>query len=197
MRLARSPWTCVALVIASLGFGFWHMNLGPVAELETMAKTRDGAILLDMQPYTASEATAIAAAWGKDGRALYRSFLLGDWVFLVLNAGMFSTLLWWIGRGLGDKHASWARYLVVLPIVAAVLDAIENTATHVLLAQATPSTSVAWIGVIASSGKFVLVPLISALIVGLSIALLIGHLRRTRSREHVLSADIDRPPRPV
>jgi hypothetical protein len=99
-------------------------TLGPAATLQ--AGWPD-VVLLDVTTgYTAEHAQGVMAAYGPEGRSVYRRFLAMDFVFAALFAvGIGSLLVFVVQRlGLGTR----AAYVAALPpLLAGALDWVENT----------------------------------------------------------------------
>jgi hypothetical protein len=99
-------------------------TLGPAA---TLQEGWPDVVLLDVTTgYTAEHAEGVMAAYGPEGRSVYRRFLAMDYLFAALFAVGIGALLVFVPQrlGLGTRVA----YLAALPpLLAGLLDWVENT----------------------------------------------------------------------
>lgn len=132
------------------------------------------------------------AALGEAGRSAYlHIFLPIDACYAAIYAVFYAcTLAFFVRRLPLRRKLSWARWIVVLPVVAAVCDWWENIAFAFMLSQfpALANPALVASATVATMAKFVLVYLSLLLVLGLAIY----HMMRWISTQYSSSNDDER-----
>lgn len=127
-------WPKVLLPVALyVGLGSLIFNFGWYPQLLLLG---DGQEILDNRfGYDSAEVVTLFTAYGPEGRALYRTFLLAaDFIYPLLFALMLGALLVWLMRVDGIQGARW-RNAHLSPLALVVLDYIENAGVLLMLRQ--------------------------------------------------------------
>ena len=132
------------------------------------------------------------AALGEAGRSAYlHIFLPIDACYAVIYAVFYAcTLAFFVRRLPLRRKLSWARWLVVLPVVAAACDWWENVVFALMLSQFPVLANPALVAstTVATRAKFILVYLSLLLVLGLAI----HHMMRWISTQYSSSNDDER-----
>ena len=145
-----------------------------------------GAAILDLNfGNSAAHINHTLAALGEAGRSAYlHIFLPIDTCYAVIYAVFYACTLAFFVRRLSLRRwkLSWARWIVVLPVVAAVCDWWENIAFAFMLSQfpALVHPALAASTTVATMAKFVLVYLSLLLVLGL----VVYHMARWIATKH-------------
>src|SRR5574341_1372716 len=106
--------------------------------------------------FTPEKASAMLAAWGAEGQAAARQSLLVDFAFMPAYALTFAGITLLAARSqIGGLLAVGLR-LAPLPILAALLDALENLMLRSMLGQATVAATPPLVAGVAASLKFLI-----------------------------------------
>ena len=106
------------------------LNIGPVglAKIESIAP---GTKILDLRfNYSAADAHETLDKLGSEGRSAYIGLIITDFIYIVVYTGLFLTALTLIVRYFFSS-AVWLRMILILPVIGAACDVIENTVTLV------------------------------------------------------------------
>lgn len=132
------------------------------------------------------------AALGEAGRSAYlHIFLPIDACYAVIYAVFYAcTLAFFVRRLPLRRKLSWARWIVVLPVVAAACDWWENVVFAFMLSQfpSLAHPALAASATVATRAKFILVYLSLLLVLGLAI----HHMMRWISTQYSSSNDDER-----
>ncbi len=122
--------------------------------------------------YTAKELYAMAESYGENGRITY---ILLRWSFDVVWPVVYTTflVLWTMKLASYIKECYWVEFLYLLPVIAMVLDFIENIGATIVMvrypslsgviAVLTPmATMFKWVTISASFGLIIILVLILA-----------------------------------
>ena len=151
-----------------------------------VSQVSGGAAILDLNfGNNAAHINHTLAALGEAGRSAYLDiFLPIDACYAVIYAVFYACTLAFFVRRLSLRRwkLSWARWIVVLPVVAAVCDWWENIAFAFMLSQFPPLAHPALVAsaTVATMTKFVLVYLSLLLVLGLAI----HHMMRWIATKH-------------
>jgi len=124
----------VAIVLAVSAFGFFAIfNFHP-AVVPALLKSSSGVPPLDMQwAYGVKEISSLFSAYGIEGRQRYAAFLVADTLFAMTYGLFFAALLRLLLRPLVPLSSSRWNLLVLLPLLAAAADCVENIGILALL----------------------------------------------------------------
>lgn len=133
-----------------------------------------GTAILDLNfGNSAAHINHTLAALGEAGRSAYlHIFLPIDTCYAAIYAVFYAcTLAFFVRRLPLRRKLSWARWIVVLPVVAAACDWWENVAFAFMLSQFPPLAHPALVAsaTVATMTKFVLVYLSLLLVVGFAV----------------------------
>ena len=151
-----------------------------------VSQVSGGAAILDLNfGNNAAHINHTLAALGEAGRSAYLDiFLPIDAYYAVIYAVFYACTLAFFVRRLSLRRwkLSWARWIVVLPVVAAVCDWWENIAFAFMLSQfpALVHPALAASTTVATMAKFVLVYLSLLLVLGL----VVYHMARWIATKH-------------
>lgn len=144
--------TLVALV-ATLAF-FITMR----ADEAAMQAAGDYGIVDYELAFTAERADEILMAWGMEGQSAARNQLWLDYGFMSSYGLLFAGLVLMIARGLRGTIQNVGLTLTIVPIVAAVLDAIENAMLLIMLNGAAPGPAL--VAGVCATIKFLLLTIV-------------------------------------
>jgi len=123
-----SPYRMFMLLAVTGGF-FWLFNFSslplPISNPQ-LIKISGGEGLLDLKLfYTAQEAYHSMTQYGEQGRALYKRFLMADFVFACCYGLGFSMLFTRLIRVVHEAKSVWMKFNL-LPLGIALADCTEN-----------------------------------------------------------------------
>ncbi len=125
MKLSdRVLWTLVVIAL----LGVFVMTVGVFRGMEDhlrSAGAAGGVVALELA-FTPARALALIDAWPADGIAVAQRALWLDIVYIALYASGLAAACTLIARHGPGGWARWGRRLTPLPLVAALLDVIEN-----------------------------------------------------------------------
>jgi hypothetical protein len=152
-----------------------------------------GAAILDLNfGNSAAHINHTLAALGEAGRSAYLYiFLPIDTCYAAIYAVFYAcTLAFFVRRLPLRRKLSWARWIVVLPVVAAACDWWENVAFAFMLSQFPALANPALVAstTVATRAKFILVYLSLLLVVGFAVY----HMARWISTQYSSSNDDER-----
>lgn len=159
-----------------------------------VSQVSGGAAILDLNfGNNAAHINHTLAALGEAGRSAYLDiFLPIDACYAVIYAVFYTcTLVFFLRRlPLQRWKLGWARWIVVLPVVAAACDWWENIAFAFMLSQFPALANPALVAstTVATRAKFILVYLSLLLVLGLAI----HHMMRWISTQYSSSNDDER-----
>ena len=174
----RTGRTAVALVAALFfaAFSLVLFNLGPVP---AVVEAADAPLLDTRFAWDQDDARGFLSALGGEGRRLYALALLIDTLYGLTFAIAGTLVLAWIsGRLMAPTHP--LGWVMLLPVLAGVLDLVENTGIFTLLAlfPSTPPALGAALGLVTAT-KLILVNLSTILtMLGLAVVAVFGRYRR-------------------
>jgi hypothetical protein len=154
----------------------WLLLLGLLAYLDSRMRASGQPGLLDFEfAGTGSRASEILRGWDASAESAARWAQAVDYLFAVVYA-LFLTLA--VSR-LGSKRpARMARVVIVMIVVAAVSDAVQNTALLIILGHESPGAPAA----VARACGFVTSTLLALSVGYLAVAWASPHLHRDRGR---------------
>ncbi len=122
-RTSKKPLILI-LVGALVLFNILMNTPGLPTSTPSMQKISPSFTPFDLQAkgYTAESFTADLNNLGKEGRNIYRNFMLCDIFFPAIYALTFSSLIFLV---LGASK-SWLRWLFLIPLLTALFDYVEN-----------------------------------------------------------------------
>lgn len=152
-----------------------------------------GTAILDLNfGNSAAHINHTLTALGEAGRSAYlHVFLPIDTCYAAIYAVFYAcTLAFFVRRLPLQRKLSWARWIVVLPVVAAVCDWWENVVFALMLSQFPVLANPALVAstTVATRAKFILVYLSLLLVLGLAI----HHMMRWISTQYSSSNDDER-----
>ncbi len=174
-RVASGPVTLVAALFF-VAFSIVLFNLGPVP---AVVEAADAPLLDTRFGWGQDDARGFLSALGGEGRRLYALTLLIDTLYALTFAVAGTLVLAWIsGRLVAPTNL--LRWVMLLPVLAGVLDLVENMGILGLLAlfPSVPSALGAALGLVTAM-KLILVNLFTVLtILGLAVVAVSGGYRR-------------------
>ena len=174
-RVASGPVTLVAALFF-VAFSIVLFNLGPVP---AVVEAADAPLLDTRFGWGQDDARGFLSALGGEGRRLYALTLLIDTLYALTFAVAGTLVLAWIsGRMVAPTNQ--LRLVMLLPVLAGVLDLVENMGILGLLAlfPSVPSGLGAALGLVTAT-KLILVNLFTVLtILGLAVVAVSGGYRR-------------------
>ena len=158
-----------------------------------VSQVSGGAAILDLNfGNSAAHINHTLTALGEAGRSAYlHVFLPLDACYAVIYAVFYAcTLAFFVRRLPLRRKLSWARWIVVLPVVAAACDWWENVAFAFMLSQFPALANPALVAstTVATRAKFILVYLSLLLVVGFAVY----HMARWISTQYSSSNDDER-----
>lgn len=132
LNTLAQPRVAFALTLLFAIFSYYRFDVGIVPKLRVVAHAF---VLDDTLAYSLADVAARFAAYGEAGRAAYRAFLLSfDLMYAPVYAFALAALISAFAKALRMPGRSWTA-LASMPIVAALLDWLENAGLVLLLDQ--------------------------------------------------------------
>lgn len=182
MRLSdRILWLLVSVALLGV-IVFTVVFQGMEAQLLAAGGTA-GVVALELA-FTPARALGIIGAWPADGIAVAQRALWLDFAYIVLYASGLAAACMLIARHAHGRWARWGRRLIYAPIVAGVLDVIENVNLLVVVNRAAVGPAAAlspftYVAAICAALKFALVAITLLFLVAYGIQWLLTRLRRS------------------
>lgn len=183
MRLSdRFLWLLVSIALLGV-IAFTVVFQGMETQLRAAGGTA-GVVALELA-FTPARTLDIIGAWPADGIAVAQRALWLDFAYIVLYAGGLAAACTLIARHGQGSWARWGRRLILFPVLAGILDVIENVNLLVVLyrvasagtaATLTPFTTLA---AICAALKFALIAVTLLFVMAYGIRWLWMRLRRT------------------
>ena len=119
------------LIPVLVAYSAWMFTASPFA---TLSSWGGGTFVFDMTSnYDEARALENLEALGPDGRATYRAALVADVGFMLLNAAVVASLMFWALTHL--TRWPWLRAVIALPALSLLLDLTENSAIWSMLGR--------------------------------------------------------------
>ncbi len=183
MRLSdRILWWLVSIALLGV-IVFTVVFQGMEAQLLAAGGTA-GVVALELA-FTPARALGIIGAWPADGIAVAQRALWLDFIYIVLYASGLAAACTLIARHGPGRWAHWGRRLILFPLLAGILDVIENVNLLIVLnrvASAGPAATLTPFTVVAAlcaALKFALIAVTLLFVIAYSIRWLWMRLRRT------------------
>lgn len=182
MRLSdRLLWILVAAALVGVAL-LTMMFQGMEAHLRSAGGSA-GVVALELA-FTPARAMAMVVAWPADGVAVAQQALWLDFIYIALYASGLAAACTLVARHAQGAWARWGNRLIYAPIVAGVLDVIENVNLLAVVNRAATGPVAAlspftYVAAICAALKFALVAITLLFLVAYGIQWLWTCLRRS------------------